>query len=482
MNSRAKLGDYPQYWEIIQCNAAGFLTLNPTYESRLYRGTIRPSVKRDAVRGLRGGLGGTMRSLQGLVFSCLRFSAADSKASAYLLLITFGGTKYAGEESEILEACHRRGVVVRTVHLDHAPDNTADDSVVAISSILRPGDHIRILLGWLGAVARKSRFLVGRDAMARSLFIASIPALRQSEAFRVLARRIVLNLGEPTAVLSLAPWTLPSGALVEYLKGRGVPTAGIRTQTTHPELEHLSINTDILFCKSVWERHAYESVFAGNGPTLRDGCVLSLPAPFEPGPLNLPDEYVLVLGSNPPDGAAPSERRQFHDRYLGRVQKVAAAAGLPVVYKQHHPSAGATEGSREFVASGGVTYVFVSDMRLNRKLIDDASLIVSAPSTLLYYAILMEKPIVIVETHPFALLPDEFAGAPIRRIVWRDDYLEDKSLEWPSLQVSARSAKIWMQTNYFLSEGAGDLVDFLLSVAKTSAAKQRPVPWVNPGQ
>ena len=43
-------------------------------------------------------------------------------------------------------------------------------------------------------------------------------------------------------------------------KARGVATGATRTQTT-TDLEGLTINADVLFCKSTWERRVYGGLF-----------------------------------------------------------------------------------------------------------------------------------------------------------------------------------------------------------------------------
>lgn len=448
----------PRYWEIIRFNAADFLTLHPAYESRLYQGRIEPNAWRDLARGLRGILGGTIRMLQGFACSSVKWrSAALSSGGGYLLLVTIGGAKYAGEEREVVEACRRRGLAVRTVHVSQDSVGVAGENVLSIGSTLTRRDYAQALVNWLGAVFVGLRWCLSSDSMKRSLFVASIPALRAYKTFQLFARRIVSTYGTPTLVLSLAPWTAVSVALVDHMKGCGVLTAGVRTQTTYAEAEHVAINTDILFCKSLSERRAYASVLGESGPKLLDGCLLSIPETYPLKPLDLPREYVLVLGANPPDGQDGADR----DRFDERLRQVASAAGLAVVFKDHHLTEGSGEESSGLSCTAETGWVRVTDIRRNRELIDHASLIVSAPSTLLYYAILRETPVIIVELYSFTLLPDEFETAPVRRVAWEEGF-DGGPLDWKALHDSTAAAKSWFEENYSLEKGPDFLIGFIL--------------------
>ena len=76
-----------------------------------------------------------------------------------------------------------------------------------------------------------------------------------------LARRIDRVFGRPRAVLSLAPWSVTSVAIVNVMRVRGVATGATRTQTTLDVEEYLTINADVLFCKGIWEREIYGRLF-----------------------------------------------------------------------------------------------------------------------------------------------------------------------------------------------------------------------------
>lgn len=475
MSSGREPRSLQDYWEIIRVDGARFLTLHPAYESRLYHDRIKPSAGQDFARGLRGTLVGTVRLLRGLLRPRPRQGQRPSfPPEAFVLLVTVGGPKYAREEREMAEACQRKGLGVRKVYATQSADNSPVVDGLSIESCLTPGDYARVLVDWLGAVSRGLRWCLSGDGKRRSLFVASIPALRQYHTHIALARRIVSDYGLPTFAVSLAPWTATSIAVVDHMRQCGVLTAGIRTQTTYAEPEHLVIDTDLLFCKSSMEGCAYEDVFAGKGPRLEEGCLLSLPETYQLEALSLPQEYVLVLGTDPPDSQGAEDRKRFHDR----LRQAATAAGLPVVYKEHHaPPVTGGRGQKD-ARVDSEDWLHVSDVRRNRELIDHASLVVSAPSTLLYYAILRETPVVIVEAYPFEALPDEFATAPIKRISWHDEFHAPK-LDRTDLSASSASAKAWFETNYFLDKGPDFMVSVLVGEAPGSTPAQPQTPKVS---
>jgi hypothetical protein len=450
--------DRHAYWDIIRWDAAQFLSVHTGYASELYHDQVHPSLVQDVVRGLRSTIGGSLHLLRDFALSCLRRrSGGSASEDKYLLLITPGGSKYAGEEREIVRECRGRGLTTRTVYVIESVGDSMDGGALSVRALLTPGDYARAWCGWVFEVAKGLRWYASRDRKARSLFAAAIFGLRQHHAKVVFARRIILRYSKPCVVLSLAPTSAASVTIVESMKSEGVVTAGIRTQTTSAHEEHLAINTDILFCKSIPEKQTYASVLRGQGPRLEDGCLLSLPDTYALEPLLLPEKYVLLLGTARHYGQGTAESDDFNET----LERVAAAARLPVVFKGH-PAEDDGSGRLGRLSIEGEDCLVVTDVRRNRELIDRAALVVTAPSTLLYYAVLKGVPAIIAEVSQPSSLNDEFATAPIGRVD-HDQAADLGILRWEDLQDSAVRARAWFEKNYFLNKGAGYLVDYLLS-------------------
>ena len=187
-----------------------------------------------------------------------------------------------------------------------------------------------------------------------------------------------------------------------------------------------------------------------------DGCLLSLPR-VSTGPLALPEPFVLLLGTT----RRWNESEGCLSAGLRKPRAVASLPGLPVVYRAHPAHAAELERSAGPAANGA--FVLVADLRRNSELIAKASLVVSAPSTLLYQAILAGAPTVVVHIDPPDEPADEFIGSPLLRIRPEQlDALEPEDLA-PARQLAAE-AYSWFASNYFLDKGAGYIVDQLLSL------------------
>ena len=258
-------------------------------------------------------------------------------------------------------------------------------------------------------------------------------------------------------MLSLAPWSDTSVAIVDVMKARGVATGATRTQTTIDHEEHLTIDADLLFCKSVWERGIYGRLFRGNGPRLVDGCLLSLSEDYALEPLELPEPFVLLFGT----ARQWNESEAAYRQVCADLERVAAVPGLPVVYRAHPAHAAQLEPAAGPAATHEI--ILVADGRRNLELIAKASLVVSAHSTLLYQAILAGTPTVVVHIDPPDAPADEFIGSPLLRI--RPEQIDDLKPEdlAPAGQLAAE-ARAWFASNYFLDRGAGYLVDQLLTL------------------
>jgi hypothetical protein len=373
------------------------------------------------------------------------------------MVITPGTGKYAREDREVKEACASRGLPVIRVLSDSREVQSDDHGQVPLPDLLTARDHARVLARWLHETVRLAGWRMVRDRKARSLWVVAIPGIRQYYLNLAFARRIEGMFGPPMAVLSLAPWSDTSVAIVDAMKARGIPTGATRTQTTIDIEEHLAINADLLFCKSTWERDMYGRMFGGHGPRLVDACLLSLPEEYSLEPLELTEPFVLLLGTTRQWNESEAEYR----RTAANLERVAAVPGLPVVYRPHPAQIAALDQAAGSTAGGGM--LVVTDLRRNHELIARASCVVSAHSTLLYPAILAGVPTVVVDVDPPGTPADEFVGSPLLRI--RDGEIDDLTpddLE-PARQL-ATNARRWFASNYFLDRGAGYMVDRLLEL------------------
>jgi hypothetical protein len=450
-----------KYWQIIRWNATNFLTGHEGYASRLFRERIAPNLIADLAHVLRFVAGGMLRFLLGFSASLLRArSRESSRGQPYLLLITVGQPKYAWEERQMIEVCREKALGVRVAYTTPISDAQSDCRPLSIASALTPADHLRSLWMWMWELGRGLPGVLSRDARERSLRVATIPGIWHYYLHVALARRIVEDHGKPLLVLSLLPSAAASVTVVEYMKAIGVLTASIRTQTTSQDIEHLAINSDILFYKSQHERHCYEEVLGGEGPRLEEGCLLSMPESYQLDPLPLPSGYTLLLGTAPTSDQDADDYQRFNER----VFQVGRCAGLPLVFKGHNLAEKLDEAwfaARPAVTAGCVR---ITDIRRNRELIDGAALVVSAPSTLLYYAIACRKPIIMVDSKVTSTMGTEFEAAPITRIAWQEAVAMD-GLDWNVLQDSCRAAKSWFEENYYLQKGPDFLVELLLGSA-----------------
>ena len=454
-----------KYWEIIHWDAVSFLTLHDGYNSKLYRGRISPTILQDAVLFFRRIFGGVFRFLQMITCSfVLRKQDVILSKRPYLLLITHGIVKYANEEREICESCIKKGLGVFKVYPSAGICVSTTGQSVPVFSILMPVDYLRAMISWLREVFSCPKYLFSRDRKARSLFISAISAIRQHFVYVALTERIVAAHGVPEVMLSLCPGEATSVTIAGQLKKQGVFTAGMRTQTTSADIEHLAINTDILFCKSRNEKSVYAELFAGTGPRLEEACLLSLPETYQLDPLVLPDKYVLLLGTAP----VSNKDRAGYENFNKKLFSVAEMSGLPIVFKGHNM---AVPQDDAWFASDGRNWsdcLRITDIRRNRELIDHAALIVMPASTLLYYAILRGTPVIIVPAIIDFSIPDEFQNSPINRIALQQDIVIER-FDLENLRNTVQTAERWFNDNYFLQKGADYIIDFLLREASVSA-------------
>lgn len=442
------------YWDIIRFDPTSFLTVHSNQASRLYHDFEPPSATADLVRLSRALVVGTVRLLAGCASKQPR-RRGNGPRGGHMLLLSVGGAKYASEVRVISEECAKRGLLVTVVDINSLHAGSRD---VEGSWGLSRLDHLRVLSRWLGEVVALMGSSFSSDAKRRALFASAVPGIRDYHLWKQGAYRFARSVGAPRGLISLAPSSVASRAIVDCMRSLGVPSAGLRTQTTSAELEFAGINTDLLFYKSDHERGSYEAVLGTHRPLLEEGCVLSLPERYGLEPLRLPERYALLLGTAPRFDQNEADCRRFMERLL----RIGEATGLPLVLKEHDLGLPWEEG---LFGPGSAVAFRTSDLRRNRELIDGATVIVCAPSTLLYYAFLKEKPAVIVEAFPARDLPDEFLGAPVRRIPWEAP-LQTDGLEWQTLIGSGAVGKSWFEVSYAISKGACHVVDRTLNLPR----------------
>lgn len=447
-----------RYWDTIHWNAVSFLTLHDGRQSRLFYDRISTNFFEDLMFFLRGLLGGIIRFLQGYASSFMkRAPRRKPQQTPYLLVITMGTVKYASEEDETLKACRKKGLETLTVHIAHGTSIVSDGKSLPMVSFLTPRDHIFAHFSWLKHVLLSGyHMFLSHDKKQRALYASVISDMRQYCIYVSFARRIIAEYGLPSLLFSLCPWSAASVAVSDHMKKRNVMTAGIRTQMTSEELELVVVNTDILFCKSLNEKRIFKSMFGVSGPRLKEGCLLSLPSFQQLEPMTLPAEYVLLLGTAP----AMGQECHINYQYSKKLFRLAEMTGLPIIFKSHTLAAHLDQA---WIAQNGIAkgkFVHILDPAYNREMIDHATLVVTAASTLIYYAILVCKPLILLESPYDGTHVNEFHKSPLFKINWNQEITAD-SLNWSKLQESALKAKSWFTQNYFLDKGPDYMIESL---------------------
>ena len=460
-----------KYWDIIHWDIASFTSRQGGYGSCIYNNVIQPSIVRDLLMLIRGIIGGIIRFLQEIIQSFKKGIQEDIyHKELYLMLITLGSEKYASEESEIIAACQKKGIDILIIYNDNfcRVSTTGKSVVLPLLSVCRKRDIAVALVRWFVIVIHESYNFSSNDRKKRSLFVASIPFIRQYIIYTVIARQIVSIFGNPFIALNLCTFAGWSSAIISYLKERQVLSAGIRTQATTWDIENLATNTDILFCKSLHERIIYEKQFAGEGPFIENACLMQLPVKYYGEPLSLPEKYVLVLGTTPHIDQKFNDYKHINNRLF----TVAKSSHLPIVFKGHNLSENLDD---KWFAEQGIyrsEILRFKDIHHNRELIDRATFIVSPYTSMLYYALLCNKPIVIVSKENNHDIVDEFHLSPITRIAF-DQPIENLKVNWANLQASCDIIKSWFESNYYIEKGSDYIVEYLIELAKKQ--KQTPI-------
>ncbi len=449
------------YHEIIKWDTTNFVTLHDNVASRVYYGKLQPTMLQDLGIFTRSILAGIARIGHAIIKSI----AGNKKRSKlklvelpYLLLITIGSAKYASEENEIVTTCKLKGYDVLSVYPSHGIKGSSSPHILPYRSFLKARDYLHVMIQWGWHVILGLKNLITMDSKQRSLYVLSITSIQKFFIDLAAIKQIISIQGKPVASLSLCPTASTSIIFNDHLRRQGIVTGGLRTQTTSEELEHQAINADIMYCKSLHELGIFNNIFGSDGPDLRKGCILSLPKVYPLEPLHLPDEYILLLGTAP--GAEQSAGS--YAQYNTRIFSIGANSGLPIVFKGHNLAR--DYDNQWFSQHTDIINpcIRISDICRNRELVERATVIVSAASTLLYYAILCEKPIIIIDTYLKLFNSSEFSASPIFFVHW-NDLIENLHIDWKGIVGSSRQANQWFRENYFLDHGAHHVIKDLLS-------------------
>lgn len=442
-----------KYFSIIHWSAVSFITEHDGRNSSIFRNYLVPSIWQDIIYGLRSFLGNTIKQ-------AIKFfkSFAQSKIkpiavkAPYIILITFGTSKYAGEEDQITEACQRSKINIIKIY----PNKgflCVGNPVTSFGSLLKSSDYIRTIVFGIKKAFGGLRYLFCGDPKARSLFASVVGSIQGYHLNTIIAKRLIEYYGRPQLALSLCPFAPASVAMIEYFKLSDILTAGIRTQSTSLSLEHLVINTQVLFAKSRHEKAMYQKVLMENGPILEEGCLLSLPRKQHEIAIDLPDRYILLLGTAKGVNQSTNDYYAFNDALF----KMANNFSLPIVFKGHNLS---TEIDNLWFKNYGITNekcFRVAGIEYNHYLIEHASMVICAYSTLIYFIILTEKPLIIM--HTSLACSNEFTQSPIKQLSYRDiNVLKNEGI--PEMQKKASDTLHWFMENYFLNKGPDYIVNY----------------------
>lgn len=440
-----------EMWHIVRWDPAGVLTEHD--------GEIRGRVRRGRGsskwtlwrRGLKRLVGILARTACDAARSLIQRDDTNAEVRRdYVVLVSPGSLKYASEEREMRRAFERAGMEVLTVAISQPIAlsgfaGAAPQEARLLTSFWRrvASDTIRSFIETLGS--RGPAAVVTEAEWIPAL----LPMIRQYHLSKAIGDSLLARYGRPRALFSLCPQSSVSRALVDSMRSANVLTAGMRTQLTAAATEHLGINVDVLYCKSRGERAAYALVRPESGPILREGCVLSLPERTGLLTSTCREPFVLLLGTAP----AAGQSRESYEAYNTRLFQVAEGMSLPAIFKSHGLGLKRDSEWIDRGAGGLKGIAWVTDATSNASLIERSAVVVSAPSTLLYYAVVKAKPIVIVESEYSQTVFDDFKRSPIPRVGWLQ---QPQECGTTLSGVSARTEETmaWFRQWYFVERDA----------------------------
>lgn len=462
-----------RYWSCIEWDPGSFLTLHDGRRPRLFHQELTTSLPASVTRALTQFGRVVFRAARLVVRAAIRRRPLPSSPQRPFAVIACVGTdKYRYEEEALADAFVLQGLVPVLFAPQEGKVRASGHNSIAPEEQLRWVDIARASLDFVrGVLSAAPCLLSAGDPLRRALAVESISSIFPYCVHRRFFDLFVRDFGLPQFVISLMPAGLMSRCLISSMRRHGIPTAGIRSQTTSQSLEHLAINTEILFCKSKFEEEKYVGLYCSfqwDGPRLERGCVLSLPVPSTDGgfsrsklSVDLPADFVLVFGTAPSCQTGGQDDLKEHHRKLLRMAKRFA---MPVVYKPHPLDR--MNDIKALANEAGLDALVPYDpgMGSNHELILKSSLVLSDVTTLLYGCIVARKPVVIVESSTTAQVEDEFRRSPIPRMLWGDD-LTKATLSISEACDTCDPVARWFDAEYFLSEDADTVVSRLKDMA-----------------
>jgi hypothetical protein len=201
------------------------------------------------------------------------------------------------------------------------------------------------------------------------------------------------------------------------------------------------------------KKKIYNRLFEGKGPKIDKACLLSLPKFNQALLSGLPEEFCLILGTAKGSEQTLDEYYTFNDIIL----RIANNFKIPIIFKSHNLSAKHDETWLRKQSHINNPYIQINDIEFNRQLIDRASVIITGYSTLVYYAILKEKPLIIVNTSLSSPIGNELSGSPLIQIPYN---INKFNIEIEDLKINAKNALKWFKDNYYMSHGADYIVSY----------------------
>jgi hypothetical protein len=254
MSSTDLKKEIQEYWYILKWSPTSFISGHEGKNALLFRDIAKPGLMQDITHLVGSALISTIKLTNMLAKKTLnRKMKRNASEAPFLLLITFGTPKYAGEEEEIIRACMRSGIniIIFYVVKNVIMENGASSPVHLLPNL---SCYIKTLFFGLKEITVGMRYFFSSNPKKRRLFASIAGSIHPYLFNKIVAKSIINIFGKPKAVLSLCPFAPASIAMIESFKESMILTLGIRTQSTSYAMEHLVINSDILFAKSEYEK------------------------------------------------------------------------------------------------------------------------------------------------------------------------------------------------------------------------------------
>jgi hypothetical protein len=254
-------------------------------------------------------------------------------------------------------------------------------------------------------------------------------------------------------VVSIVPFNHVSHCLISAFKHQNIKTYALRTQTVNHTLCHLSCNADMLFYRTEREKQIYESLRPLLLSNLCPGGLYNLPPQTYDTDKTVQDlkPYVLVLGTTP----ANHETFDAWRDQIRQILQFAKLFGMQIVYKSHNL---ALEWDTKILQQEFPDTPHLTEIRNNRELIDSADLILTFPSTLLYYVLHIQKPFLIL-TNP-THMHHEFSGMPCIQV---NLHIDIPSIGMNDVLRQSVEASTWFESIFKPTENEFQLMNELVN-------------------